>query len=97
MEIIKSNKNTNKLCFEGYMYVIECTGKDKITWRCDNSSTLKCPGSIYTDIAQSKILELGHPHLITHPANHNYLLFFSLAYFPVAFFSLDFFSLDFFS
>lgn len=69
MEIINSNKNTNKLCFDGYMYVIKYTGKDKITWRCDKSSKLKCPGTIYTDIAQTKILELGHPHLISHPAN----------------------------
>jgi len=70
MEIINSNKNKPKLCFEGYMYVLKHTGKSSITWRCSKATMLKCPGIMYyTDIEMSKIVKSGTTHIITHRPN----------------------------
>jgi hypothetical protein len=72
MEIINSNKNNNKLCYEGYMlYIRKHTGKSRITWRCSKATMIKCPGTIYTNIEKSKILEIGTSHIITHRPNTN--------------------------
>ncbi|CAI6359559.1 unnamed protein product [Macrosiphum euphorbiae] len=71
MEIINSNKNNNKLCYEGYMYVRKHTGKSRIAWRCSKATMLKCPGTIYTNIEKSKILEIETSHIITHRPNTN--------------------------
>jgi len=66
MEIINSNKNHSKLCFESYMYhyVLKHTEKNIITWRFCKLSMLECPGSIYTVIEKSKIIKFGKPHII---------------------------------
>lgn len=39
MNIIKSNKGYEKLCYNGYVYVLKHFGKSKITWRYTKRST----------------------------------------------------------
>ncbi|KAF0759632.1 DDE 3 domain-containing protein [Aphis craccivora] len=51
MEVIKSNNGGNKICWIGYTYI------KQITWRCSKEHSLKCSGTMYTD------LELGHPQI----------------------------------
>lgn len=49
MDIIKSNKGCDKLCYNGFTYVVKHIGKSKITWRCSKRSAMKCTGELYTN------------------------------------------------
>ncbi len=64
MEIVKTNKGGNKICFNGHMYVIKHLGKNKITWRCMKASSLKCTGTMYTELQHDNPVEKNaHNHL----------------------------------
>lgn len=61
MEIIKSNKGSDKLSHKGYIYVVKYNGKSKITWRC----SMKCNGNLYTDLKkENPEVKTGHSHVI---------------------------------
>lgn len=57
MEVIKSNKGGNKICWRGYTYIMKHQGRKRLTWRCTKESSLKCRGTMYTD------LNIGHPQI----------------------------------
>jgi len=69
MEIINSNKNTLKLCLDGYMYVLKHTGKSSITWSCSKATMLIFLGTVYSNIEMKNIQKIGISHLITHRPN----------------------------
>ncbi|KAL5240411.1 hypothetical protein ACI65C_007821 [Semiaphis heraclei] len=63
MEIITSNKGCEKLCYNGYMYVLKHFGKSKITWRCSKRSSFKCMGELYTNVQkEDPVLKSNHNH-----------------------------------
>ncbi|KAL4090579.1 hypothetical protein QTP88_025384 [Uroleucon formosanum] len=63
MEIITSNKDCEKLCYNGYMYVLKHFGKSKITWRCSKRSSFKCMGKLYTNVQkEDPVLKSDHNH-----------------------------------
>jgi len=41
MEIFKSNKEGDKVAFEGYIYITKHKGKNYFTWKCSNSPMVK--------------------------------------------------------
>ncbi|CAI6356345.1 unnamed protein product [Macrosiphum euphorbiae] len=57
MEVIKSNKGGNKICWRGYTYIMKHQGRKRLTWRCTKERSLKCRGTMYTD------LQIGHPQI----------------------------------
>lgn len=50
MDLIKSNKDGVKGCFNGHLYVVKYAGKQKISWRCTKASALKCPGTCKSNL-----------------------------------------------
>jgi len=63
MEIIKSNKGSDKICYQGYMYTLKHAGKQYYTWRCTKKSSLNCPAILRTSILKTE-------PMITTPHNH---------------------------
>jgi len=46
------------------VYVIKHLGKNKITWRCTKASSLKCTGTLYTELQHDNPVEKNpHNHL----------------------------------
>ncbi|KAF0767939.1 FLYWCH-type domain-containing protein [Aphis craccivora] len=65
-QIIKSNKNTEKVCFNGHMYIVYTKHYNTLisdVWRCFKASSLKCPGKFKT----SKENPTEIPIIDTHP------------------------------
>jgi len=54
MEVINSNKGGNKICWRRYTYIMKYQRRKRLTWRCTKEHSLKCCGTMYTD------LEIGH-------------------------------------
>lgn len=50
MKITISNKGGYKIVWSGYSYVVKHMGRKRITWRCARESSMKCYGSMYTDL-----------------------------------------------
>ena len=64
-KIIDSQKGNKKLCLDGYMYVTKHTGKQQITWRCEKSSSAKCPATVKTDFDMKNPSNVSGTH--KHP------------------------------
>lgn len=56
MEVIKSNKGGDKLCYDGYMYTKKSKSKNFYRWICVSRTGKSCPGALSTDINVSGIL-----------------------------------------
>lgn len=62
-DIIKSNKNHDKLCLNGYAYTIQHRVKTKIRWHCVKRSLLNCSASLTTDLLKNNpLLIKNHSH-----------------------------------
>lgn len=70
MELINSNKGGLKACLNGYMYVIKYKGKEKISWRCVKSNSLKCPAICQTKLDYSNPC-IAKQHLMVCKSNQN--------------------------
>ncbi|KAL4113919.1 hypothetical protein QTP88_017471 [Uroleucon formosanum] len=65
MEIITSNKGCEKLCYNGYMFVLKYFGKSKITWWCSKRSSFKCMRELYTNVQkEDPVLKSDHNHFV---------------------------------
>lgn len=49
MEIIKTNRGSDKLCLDGYMYVKKRTYNNWIRWQCTQQRSSGCKGGLTTD------------------------------------------------
>jgi len=70
MELINSNKGGLKVCLNGYMSVIKYKGKEKISWRCVKSNSLKCPAICQTTLDYSNP-RLAKQHLMVCKSYQN--------------------------
>lgn len=50
MEIIKSGKGGEKLCYNGYMYTKKSTSSTRIRWECSQRIAKKCKGAVSTTL-----------------------------------------------
>lgn len=50
LKIINSNKKNDKLCYNGYMYIIHHKLKSCLRWRCTKYGSLNCRAVLKTDI-----------------------------------------------
>lgn len=58
---IKSERNKDKLVFEGFIYLKSRNGEaGKRYWRCENWHSSKCPGTATTD--KNNIVTIGKQH-----------------------------------
>lgn len=76
MKSTNSNKTGDKLYYRGYnLYVIKHTKKHLIISRCNETSMLKCIGTIYTDMKKLKIIEIRKDHPLAKKSNQNEITF----------------------
>ena len=61
MEILKTNKKGNKLCLDGFMYVVKVQLPVKIRWECWKRKGYGCPGTLTTDLKQQNPM-IGKEH-----------------------------------
>lgn len=64
-QIIKSNKNTEKVCFNGHMYTKHYSTLISDVWRCSKASSFKCPGKLKTskeNPTEIPIIDKAHTH-----------------------------------
>ena len=61
MEIIKTNRGGQKLCYQGHMYVKKKSQKSSVVWECSKRKSIGCSGSLKSDLAVSEILQVK-PH-----------------------------------
>ena len=63
MEILKSNKNRNKLHLDGFMYMKKERRATYIRWECWRRKTYGCPGSLNTNLnEENPIVGKEHTH-----------------------------------
>lgn len=66
MEIITSNKGKEKICLDGYMYVLHVECKAFLRWRCSKASSQKCGAILKTGLDKREPV-VAKPH--NHPAD----------------------------
>ena len=57
MEIIKSNKGSEKLLKDGYSYTKKKSRKESIHWECSKRRSASCKGTLTTNLDVSIILK----------------------------------------
>ena len=62
MEIIRSNKGGNKLCYNGHTYTKKSSSNASIFWVCTNRNRLRCRGSLLSNLQMNNLQE-GHMHV----------------------------------
>ena len=59
---VKSNKDRNKLVYEGFIYVNYKTKANKRLWRCEFWRSCKCRGTAATDLNSTVTVGQQHNH-----------------------------------
>jgi len=62
MELLKSNKNNEKVALNGYMYTKYKECKHFIRWKCVKSSSFKCPAILKSTLNKRKVSSAHHDH-----------------------------------
>ena len=62
MEIIRSNKRGNKLCYNGHTYTKKPSSNASILWVCTNCNRLRFRGSLRSNLQMNNLQE-GHMHV----------------------------------
>ena len=50
MEIIKSSKGGDKICYNGYMYTRKANKANRVRWQCCQKIGMQCKGAITTSL-----------------------------------------------
>jgi len=66
MEIIKSNRQNDKICLDGHMYTLYYETSQTIKWQCSKKSSLKFAAVLSTD---KQIIEYEKNHRHNHLPN----------------------------
>lgn len=64
MEIIRSNKGGEKLCYGDYAYTKKSTSRSTMRWECSKKTAFSCKGQIITDSHAQHVLSFkchNHP------------------------------------
>ncbi|CAM1319229.1 Uncharacterised protein g7146 [Pycnogonum litorale] len=63
MEVIRSNKGGEKLCYDGHMYTKKSSSVSTKRWECSKRAALSCNGNVTTDIDVSHVISsVDHNH-----------------------------------
>ena len=64
MELVKSNKGGDKLCYEGFCYTKRYESKNRTRWQCSERHGSKCKGAVVKNLAVDVVhSSFAHNHL----------------------------------
>ena len=63
MEVLKTSRGGDKICYEGYMYTKRDTKKTRIRWECTQRKSRPCKGAITTSLTLDDVrVTVAHSH-----------------------------------
>ena len=66
MEVIRSNKGSLKLCYEGFSYTKQKSSKTTTRWECSKKRASTCKGAVTTNLNVSISFKLFSLSLLSY-------------------------------